>query len=386
MNILFISSYFLFKETRFGGSKRLYTIAKELSKKHDLYLLCLDGCKEVGNTPVYPAEFGHFLFVPDDRPRRIYERHLPFNHIPYLINRHTSKITEFINAASFDAVFLAFPFALSFIDYIGGAARKNITDLEDDLYPEKLRKEAEGVSGPLKRRWKYYRVKQQLGYYEKRLRCIKNFVAISQEEVEILHRHFPRVNARIVTYGVDPLEYRFLPPPHDRNTVGYIGNYEHIPNRDAMSWFLRRVHSPLLAKHPAIKFCWAGANIPKTLQDEFGRDASIVWRENVPDLSDFYSQISVFVNPIVSGRGLRTKLIEAAAFGRPIVSTGLGAEGLEDLTMERADDPGAIAAACVKLINNTEYYDETARFNRKVVDEKYTAAAIGRQVEALLFS
>jgi glycosyltransferase involved in cell wall biosynthesis len=54
--------------------------------------------------------------------------------------------------------------------------------------------------------------------------------------------------------------------------------------------------------------------------------------------------------------------------------------------MERADDPGAIAAACVKLINNTEYYDETARFNRKVVDEKYTAAAIGRQVEALLFS
>ena len=82
MNILFISTLFLFRGTRFGGSKRLYTIAKELSRKHSVYLLCLDGCKEVGNNPEYPVEFEHFLYVPDDRPRRLYERYLPINHIP----------------------------------------------------------------------------------------------------------------------------------------------------------------------------------------------------------------------------------------------------------------------------------------------------------------
>jgi glycosyltransferase involved in cell wall biosynthesis len=386
MNILFISNLFLFHETRFGGSKRLYTIAKELSRKHTVYLLCLDGCNEVGKNPVCPVEFEHFLFIPDDRPRRLYERFLPLNHIPYLINHHQPKITEFMNAAAFDAVLLAFPAALSFIDYIGGAARNNVTYLEDDLYLEKLRKEAEGISSPLKRRWKNYRFRQLLRYYEKRLRSTRNFIGISRVEVDILHRHFPWVNAHIVTCGVDPLEYQFLPPPRDRNTVGFIGNYDHVPNRDAMSWFLRRAHQPLLAKHPAIKFCWAGKNIPKPLQEEFGGYASIEWRENISDLRDFYSSISVFVNPIVSGRGVRTKLIEAAAFGRPIVSTRLGAEGLDDLKIERADDPDALAAACAKLINDTHYYDETAHFNKKVVDEKYTAAEIGGQVEAVLFS
>jgi glycosyltransferase involved in cell wall biosynthesis len=386
MNILFISNLFLFRETRFGGSKRLYTIANELSKKHDLYLLCLDGCNEVGKNPVNPAEFEHFLFIPDDRPRRLYERLLPINHMPYLINRHKSKITDFTNAAVFDAVLLAFPAALTFIDYIGGAAQKNITYLEDDLYLEKLREEGEQSSRLLRRLWKRYRYKQLLGHYENRLRGIRNFIGISHEEVEILHRHFPLVNAHVVTYGVDPLEYRFLPPPHNRNTVGFIGNYDHVPNRDAMSWFLRYSHQALVAKNPAIRFCWAGANIPKHLREEFGASASIEWRENISDLKDFYSSISVFVNPIVSGRGVRTKLIEAAAFGRPIVSTRLGAEGLDDLMIERADGPDAIAAACARLIHDTRFYDETARFNKKIVDEKYTAAAIGRQVEAVLFS
>jgi glycosyltransferase involved in cell wall biosynthesis len=386
MNILFISTLFLFRGTRFGGSKRLYTIAKELSRKHTVYLLCLDGCKEVGRSAGYPVEFEHFLYVPDDRPRRLYERYLPINHLPYLINRHKSEITEFMNAAAFDAVFLAFPAALSFIDYIGGAARKNVTYLEDDLYLEKLRKEAEGISSPLRRRWKHYRLKQLLGHYEKQLRRTRNFIGISQEEVEIIHRHFPWLNAHIVTYGVDPLEYQFLPPPRDRNTVGFIGNYDHVPNREAMSWFLRLAHQPLVAKLPAIKFCWAGANIPEPIRKEFGGSASVVWRDDISDLRDFYSSISVFVNPIVSGRGLRTKLIEAAAFGRPIVSTRLGAEGLDDLRIERADDPDAIATACAELINNADYYYETTCFNKKVVNEKYTVAEIGRQVEAVLFS
>ena len=386
MNILFISTLFLFRETRFGGSKRLYSIAKELSRNHTVYLLCLDGCNEVGRNPGYPAEFEHFLYVPDDRPRRLYERYLPINHIPYLINRHKSEITEFMNAAAFDAVFLAFPAALSFIDYIGGAARKNVTYLEDDLYLEKLRKEAEGISSPLRRRWKQYRLKQLLEHYDKRLRCTRNFIGISPEEVEILHRHFPWVNTHIVTYGVDPLEYQFLPPPRDRNTVGFIGNYDHVPNRDAMSWFLRRVYQPLLAKLPAIKFCWAGANIPEPIRKEFGGSASVIWRDDISDLRDFYSLISVFVNPIVSGRGLRTKLIEAAAFGRPIVSTRLGAEGLDDLRIERADDPDAIVAACATLIDNPDYYYETTRYNKKAVNEKYTVTEIGRQVEAVLFS
>ncbi|HUI93800.1 MAG TPA: glycosyltransferase family 4 protein [Chitinivibrionales bacterium] len=386
MNILFISTLFLFRETRFGGSKRLYAIAKELSKKHDVHVLCLDGCNEIGNKNNYPVEFEHFLYVPEDRPRRLHERHLPINHIPYLIGRHESGISLFVNAAAFDAVFLAFPYALSFLDILPEAARGKVTYLEDDLYLEKLRMEAEVLSNPVRRFWKRFRYRQLLDYYGKRLHHIKHFIGISREEIEIFRRYFPWVDAKVITYGVDPLEFQFLPPPQDRSTVGFLGNYRHTPNRDGMEWFLRRCLQPLANKNPAIKFCWAGPNIPESLRKEFGAVPSLIWRDDVADVRDFYSSISVFVNPIVSGRGLRTKLIEAAALGRPIVSTRLGAEGLDDLKIERADDPDTIAAACTELVNNADYYHETARHNKKIVSEKYTAAEIARQVEEVLFS
>jgi glycosyltransferase involved in cell wall biosynthesis len=97
----------------------------------------------------------------------------------------------------------------------------------------------------------------------------------------------------------------------------------------------------------------------------------------VDDLATFYAGIHVFANPVREGRGMRTKVLEAAAYGRPVVSTDLGAEGLEDLDLPRFGSAEEFVGVCLGLAEGLRRADVAAR-NRAVVEQRYSTAAIGR--------
>jgi glycosyltransferase involved in cell wall biosynthesis len=100
----------------------------------------------------------------------------------------------------------------------------------------------------------------------------------------------------------------------------------------------------------------------------------------VDDVLPYWRKASALVVPLSIGGGTRIKILEAMALGRPVVSTTKGCEGLEVAHQKHlliTDDPKAFAEAVICLLRNPEAYRDMIRVARKLVEEKYSFAAIG---------
>jgi glycosyltransferase involved in cell wall biosynthesis len=136
-------------------------------------------------------------------------------------------------------------------------------------------------------------------------------------------------------------------------TVLFVGTMGYAPNDDGARWFVSRVWPRLRrSAQVSLRLLIVGRNPSPSLR-RLGRGGAIVVTGTVHDVSVFYRQADLAVVPVRSGGGSRVKLLEAAAFCVPIVSTRLGAEGLtfrpgRELLI--ANDAGKFARACAAVL------------------------------------
>lgn len=148
--------------------------------------------------------------------------------------------------------------------------------------------------------------------------------------------------------------FRANTEPRQGNTLLFVGGFRHIPNREALQWFFEFV-VPIL-KQRGVNFKVLAIGVDPPPQYAFPHSEGILelagFRENIEH--DMRAS-SVFLCPILSGSGVRVKLLEAFAYGIPVVSTPIGAEGLaseDGVVCRLAEDPAAFATAIEQLLND----------------------------------
>lgn len=388
MRILFVSSFALFPGTRFGGAKRLYYLARELAKRHELHVLCLDGCREWPAGAQAPGDFPRSLYLRlhDRDPKTALRRALsPPVDIGEEMRLQRPALEGFLGQARFDAALFAFPLSLSLLGEGWDDRLGKRVYLEDDLLLETYRQGyAAGAPGGwparLKQRWRHG---QALGYFRRKLASASAFVCISKEESEIVRGLFPGLPAPVLKYGLPLEEFPVLPPPAHAGALGFIGNYRHAPNLDAALWMARDLFPALRRRFPDLRLVLAGSGMPPELRQACAAQSGIQAREEVPAVIDFYRDIALFVNPIRTGRGLRTKVVEAAAFGRPVLSTPLGAEGLEELDIPLWEDAVGLEAV-VAALQDPEKTRPLSAANRRAVEARFSAGSLAEALAGWL--
>lgn len=385
MRLLFISSFYLFQGTRYGGSKRLYYFARDWSRRAQLTLINMDSCAEWTGGDIRHPEFDDFLLVPGQKGVGWRERLQGNEDFRSVLEASRDRIGKFLAGRGFDAVLLAFPFALPFLDGYLDGVNAPVTYLEDDLSFERYRNEAGTARGPMAKAIKLIRMRQALAFYRPRMARVVKFVGISRQEMDVMARLFPAPKRFLASYGLPMQDFPLLPAPAGGPVLGFIGNYGHPPNLDVLRWLAEGLAAAIRARCPRVRFAIAGKGIPAWARDAFRDQPDVQLYENVPDLKGFYAGISAFLNPIRTGRGMRTKLVEAAAFGRPIVTTSLGAEGLEDVEMRIADGADGLAEACAGLFRDPDSHAEVRR-NRATVESRYSLDKVGAELFAFLES
>lgn len=153
-----------------------------------------------------------------------------------------------------------------------------------------------------------------------------------------------------------PNGYVFAPPldqPTEKPLdVLFIGTFSYTPNVDAARWFVAEVWPRVrTALGDGAQLTLAGFSPPPAITALDGIDGVRVVA-NAPDVAALYARAGIVIAPILSGSGTRVKLIEAAAFGRAIVTTALGCEGLDfadGVHAEIADQPGTFADRIIAL-------------------------------------
>jgi glycosyltransferase involved in cell wall biosynthesis len=193
-------------------------------------------------------------------------------------------------------------------------------------------------------------------------------------------RRFPRhSHRRVVPNAV------VLPPPQcpsSEASILFLGNYIYGPNVEAADYLLQEIWPRVRALLPVARLFIVGSE-PERIASHASPPPGVEFTGFVDDLSALYQQTRVVCCPIRVGGGTRLKILEAAAYGKAVVSTTIGAEGIgfrdgEEIFLR--DEPASFAAACVELLGNTSLGERMGAAARRVVGERYERGAVIDQI------
>jgi len=193
----------------------------------------------------------------------------------------------------------------------------------------------------------------------------------------------PRLRAGLRA-GIDTSRYEFRPCGREPLTMLFLGSFRHDPNRFALDWFVNEVLPLILARQPRARLLVAGSDPPPPhAYSDFS--GALEMLGFVDDVRQPLARYAVFVCPILSGSGVRVKLLEAYAAGIPVVSTRVGAEGLAEKDGEfcsLADDPAGFAGRVLAIFEDPAAAAAMAARARREVEERWDMAAITRSLVA----
>jgi polysaccharide biosynthesis protein PslH len=210
--------------------------------------------------------------------------------------------------------------------------------------------------------------------YESQLvRLFDCCVAVSEQDLEELRTRFGCTAAEVVPNGIDLDFYTPLPEAHTP-TIVFIGSLDYRPNKDAIRWFIKSIWPRVRAEIPEVEMLLVGRRPPRWIA-ELCRRANILLHVDVPDTRPYLEKAALMVAPIRIGGGTRLKILEAMAAGRCVVSTSIGAEGLDVRNGEHmmvADDSAEFAQTVISLLHDPARRQALGRAGRILVEAKYS--------------
>lgn len=201
---------------------------------------------------------------------------------------------------------------------------------------------------------------------------------VSEREASLLAGLAPEVPRLVVPNGVDLARYVFRAEPPAEEVVFFVGDLSWPPHAEGMAWFRSQVW-PLVARaRPGARaevLGRGGSAAARGFADRFS------FLGEGSDTRPYWARAAVAVVPLRAAAGTRLKILEAAACGVPVVSTSVGAEGLDlsdDREIRIADSPDGFAAAVAGLLADPSARRRQAAAARRRIEEKYGWASIGR--------
>jgi glycosyltransferase involved in cell wall biosynthesis len=237
---------------------------------------------------------------------------------------------------------------------------------------------------PLKR-WYIGRQWRKFERFERRaFAAATRAVAVSAEDASLIADRFGGRRTDVVENGVDTAYFRPTDAPRDPLRILFLGSLDWRPNLDAVRLLLDAIFPAVLAAAPAARLDLVGRNPPDWLRRRVADSPGVELHASVPDVRPFVQGCGALAVPLRIGGGSRLKILEALACGTPVVSTRIGAEGLEldagrHLTV--VDRPEDMAAALLACLRDPARAREQAREGRRVVVQHYDWDLLAARLE-----
>ncbi len=206
---------------------------------------------------------------------------------------------------------------------------------------------------------------------------------VARFDQEYLLKQDSSLNLSVVPMGVDLGYFQPKPTTQSAPLLLFTGTMNYFPNSDAAIYFCNEIFPSIRESHPNAQFYIVG-NHPSDQVKRLEAQDGVVVTGYVPDVRPYFQKASVFVAPLRAGSGIQTKNLEAMAMGVPVVTTSVGAMGLEaDIGKELlvADTPADFAKQVVHLLNNEHSRETLAQTARTRVETNYSWEAIGERLE-----
>lgn len=207
-------------------------------------------------------------------------------------------------------------------------------------------------------------------------------LTVSENDAAWLRAQNPALRVDVLANGVDTNAIPFLPQNQNDSTLLFVGTLGYVPNADALEWFCAEMLPPLQNRLPTVALQIVG-RAPNARVRALTRHSNVSLCANVADVQPFYENAAVVVVPLRAGGGTRLKILEALAYGRIVVSTPLGAEGIDARDGEHfvlAETPREFSARVFELLQTRAERERIARNARTLVETRYAWSQLGAKL------
>jgi polysaccharide biosynthesis protein PslH len=344
-----------------GGKIRSYNILRHLAGQHEVtFLSYYSGYRDPSYETALAQQFVgsqviHIAATESALGARLdYIRHLPSS-APYAVTKFTHQevrgtVARWLNEKRFDVAVCDFLSAsLNFPDNPPIPCVLFQHNVEAVLWQRMAETET-----AFWRKHSYKIEAAKMARYEKNaLMRFPHIIAVSQRDRDEMLKMQPGCRITVVPTGVDTAQYSVVPsasaePP----IIVFTGSMDWEPNIDAVEYFCRQIWPSVLAEFPNAQFQIVGRNPHPRVQRLAANSIQVTGK--VASVVDYLQPATVVIVPLRIGGGTRLKIFEAMAMGKAVVSTSIGAEGL-DITPGRdlliADSAEVFAASILRLLH-----------------------------------
>lgn len=281
-----------------------------------------------------------------------------FSSQSYFVSRfhfkeYEKKVVEKLKTNSFDIVQLEGVFMATYIPIIKKYSNAKIVLRSHNVEHQIWERHLSNEKNLIKKTYLLLQNSRLRTFEIETFNKVDAIITITDEDKKIIAGICPQKPIYTCLTGINLENYKQVIEPTYPNTLFHFASMDWMPNMEAVDWFLKDVWREVLKQQPTTKLILAGRGMPEKIKKMASENIQVI--EDVKDSAEFYKRYDIMLVPLWSGSGLRIKLVEGVAYGKAIITTSIGAEGIpysntKDLII--ADSAAEFTKAIVTLLTN----------------------------------
>jgi glycosyltransferase involved in cell wall biosynthesis len=296
----------------------------------------------------------------------------PYNAARFISRTFKNELKILLQKNSFDIVQLEGLYLCPYVPVIRKYSSAKIVYRAHNIEHEIWERTAVNANGILKFYLK--NLSRRIKRFE--TRCLNTYdliVPITERDHDLLDKMGNTKPGQVSQTGIDASVLIPNAKSLEHPSLFHIGSLEWTPNQEGINWFMDNCWPQIHKTYPDLKFYIAGRNAPAWLIHKLDVK-NVQFEGEVEDAYQFMNSKSIMIAPLLSGSGMRIKIIEGMALGKPIVTTTIGTEGISTESGKNivlADEPDQFVNAVSDLINNKEYFHLISKNAIEYIHEKF---------------
>lgn len=373
-----------------GGEYSIYHSALSLlcQKDVEVKILAMNTHKNWVDISEMPTDFianTNFEYIEvDTRVKPAHALKNLWKDASYFVERfyekaYEEKLISIIKENNFDIVLLEHAYLGIYVDAIRNNCKSAIILRAQNIEYRLWESYCQHVNNPFIKKYLQVQTKRLFEFETDLFSKVDGIIALTDKDKEGI-KGFTEKQISVIPVAID---FKKFTPYHNHipptKVVYHLGSMDWKPNIQGLKWFVNDILPKLAEKKPDIKVHLAGKKMPKWFYKKQNKNLFI--EGQVADSKEYQKDKSILIVPLLSGSGIRVKIMEALALGKTVVSTSVGALGLvgnKKLPVHVADSADEFAASIIKALDNTNDLPDAEKFAMEWAETNFDIQVLGK--------
>jgi glycosyltransferase involved in cell wall biosynthesis len=305
----------------------------------------------------------------------------PLNVFRFYSDDAAHKLENILKETEFDIIQFESLFVVPYLDVVKQNSKARLVYRAHNIVYDVWERVSQTEKFRPRRQYLQFLTRRLKAYETEQINRFHKVFAISEPDRQNILKFGCEISLDVFPVALDFSQYKAVPAKTSFPTLFHLGSMDWGPNREGIEWFLSEVWPDIEELNSELRFYIAGKNMPKHL---FNYDSdNVVVEGQVFDAVEFMNSKAIMIVPLLSGSGMRVKILEGMAMSKCVIATTIAAEGIQcehgkDILL--ADSPDEFYRCILQCITNPAKWKEIGDNARKTAERHYNLASISKRM------